>query len=85
MTRDMLCHFSPLRDVFCEARILFPEEFRQTPDQYRFCWGVWFGHFIVGETIADNCRSNGWNRVLFVIARHLVLDDGEICDLEFAG
>ena len=47
--------------------------------QYRFCCGVWFGHFIVGGTIADNCRSNGWNRVVFVIARHLVLDDGEIC------
>ena len=33
----------------------------------------------VGETIANDSRSNGWNCVLFVIARHLVLDDGEIC------
>ena len=24
---------------------------------------VWFWHFIVGGTIAANCRSNGWNRV----------------------
>ena len=64
--------FSQLRDVFCEARILFPAEFRysQTPDQYRFCWGVWFRHCVVGEASPLIVGQMDGIVFCFVIARH---------------
>ena len=45
---------------------------------------VRFGHVIVGVTISANFVGQTDGTVIFVV-RYLILDDGEMCALEFAG
>ena len=61
--------------------MLFSKEFRQMSDRYRLRCDL--GLLLLEWQLPLIRRSNGWNRDFVV--RYLVLDDGEMCALEFAG